>query len=170
MPSLDRIAYPRFGRVITAQQLERAYTPSQEELTWARGTVRTPNHLLCLGILLKSFQRLHYFPDLDAVPEVVVSHLRQCFHLDPAAQVAYHRSNTLYRHQQLIREWLEIEPYYGNAKARRLAARAALRASEVLDDPVDIVNATIDELQRQRIELPAYSTLDRFVVRAKGGE
>jgi hypothetical protein len=55
----------------TAQELERAYTPSQEELTWARGRVRTPNHLLCLGILLKSFQRLHYFPDLNAVPEVV---------------------------------------------------------------------------------------------------
>ena len=100
MPSLERTAYPRFGRVITAQELERAYTPSQEELTWARGTVRTPNHLLCLGILLKSFQRLHYFPDLDAVPEVVVNHLRQCLHLDPAAQAAYQRSNTLYRHQQ----------------------------------------------------------------------
>ncbi len=40
MPSLERTAYPRFGRVITAQELERAYTPSQEELTWARGTVR----------------------------------------------------------------------------------------------------------------------------------
>jgi Domain of unknown function (DUF4158) len=76
MPSLERTAYPRFARVITAQELERAYTPSQEELTWARGTVRTPNHLLCLGILLKSFQRLHYFPDLDAVPEVVVNHIR----------------------------------------------------------------------------------------------
>jgi hypothetical protein len=83
MPSLERTAYPRFGRVITAQELERAYTPSQEELTWARGTVRTPNHLLCLGILLKSFQRLHYFPDLDAAPEVVVNHIRQCFQLDP---------------------------------------------------------------------------------------
>jgi hypothetical protein len=46
MPSLERTAYPRFARVITAQELERAYTPSQEELTWARGTVRTPNHLL----------------------------------------------------------------------------------------------------------------------------
>jgi Domain of unknown function (DUF4158) len=41
-----------------------------------------------------------------------------------------------------------------------------LRASEILDDPVDIVNATIDELQRKRIELPAYSTLDRFADRA----
>jgi 5-methylcytosine-specific restriction endonuclease McrBC regulatory subunit McrC len=43
MTSLERIAYPRFARVITARELERAYTPSQEELTWARGTVRTPN-------------------------------------------------------------------------------------------------------------------------------
>jgi hypothetical protein len=72
----------------------------------------------------------------------------------------------MYRHQQLIREWLQVEPYYGNLKARRLAAGTALRVALMIDDPVDIVNAMLGELQRQRIELPAYSTLDRFADRA----
>jgi hypothetical protein len=134
-------------------------------MAWARATVRTPNHLLCLAVSLKCFQQLHYFPDLELVPEAVVNHVRQCFRLDAAAAAAYDRANTMYRHQQIIRNWLEIEPYYGNAKARRLATATALRASAILDDPVDIVNATIDELQRERIELPAYSTLDRFADR-----
>jgi hypothetical protein len=35
-----------------------------------------------------------------------------------------------------------------------------------LDDPVDIVNGILEELYRQRIELPAYSTLDRLAERA----
>lgn len=166
MPSLERTAYPRFGRVITARELELQYTPTEEEAAWVRATVRTSNHLLCLALGLKCFQRLHYFPPLTSVPEAVVHHLKQFFHLDAATLPTYDRPNTMYRHQQLIRTWLEIEPYYGNAKARRLAAATALQTAEVLDDPVDIANAVIGELQRERIELPAYSTLDRLTDRA----
>jgi CRISPR-associated endonuclease/helicase Cas3 len=44
---------------------------------------------------------LHYFPDLELVPEAVVNHVRQCFRLDPAAAAAYDRANTMYRHQQI---------------------------------------------------------------------
>ena len=62
MPSLERTAYPRFGRIVTALELERSYTPTQEEIVWTRAMVRTPNHLLCLAVSLKCFQRLHYFP------------------------------------------------------------------------------------------------------------
>jgi hypothetical protein len=40
------------------------------------------------------------------------------------------------RHRQLIRDWLEIQHYWGNLKVRRLAAAAALRASAILDDVV----------------------------------
>jgi hypothetical protein len=41
--------------------------------------------------------------------EIAVEPLQHAGYWDPAAQV-YQRSNTLYRHQQLIQEWLEIEP------------------------------------------------------------
>jgi hypothetical protein len=161
MPSLERTAYPRFGRVITALELERSYTPTDEEIAWMRSMVRTTNHRLCLAVSLKCFQRLHHFPELESVPETVINHLRQCLQMNQAVEVRYDRPNTMYRHRQLIRDWLEVQPYHDNIKARRIAASAALRASAVLDDPVDIVNAMIEELQRESIELPAYSTLDR---------
>ncbi len=38
--------------------------------------------------------------------------------------------------------------------------RAAREAAETLDQPVDIINATIDSLIQQQVELPAFSTLD----------
>jgi TnpA family transposase len=131
-----------------------------------RSMVRTTNHRLCLAVSLKCFQRLHHFPELESVPETVINHLRQCLQMNQAVEVRYDRPNTMYRHRQLIRDWLEVQPYHDNIKARRIAASAALRASAVLDDPVDIVNAMIEELQRESIELPAYSTLDRFAGRA----
>lgn len=166
MPSLERTAYPRFGRVITSRELESVYTPSGEERAWAASKVRTPDHLLSLTVLLKCFQRLHYFPSLELTPEIIITHVRQCLQLANTVRAAYDRQKTMYRHQQLIREWLEIEPYYGNRKARALAAGTALRIAAVIDDSVDIVNAMLGELQRERIELPAYSTLDRLADRA----
>jgi hypothetical protein len=38
----------------------------------------------------------------------------------------------------------------GNLKARRLAAGTALRVALMIDDPVDIVNAMLGELQRHQ--------------------
>ena len=83
MPSLERTAYPRFGRVITALELERSYTPTDEEIAWVRSMVRTTNHRLCLAVSLKCFQRLHHFPELESVPETVINHLRQCLQMTP---------------------------------------------------------------------------------------
>ena len=35
-------------------------------------------------------------------------------------------------------------------------------AAEVMDHPADLINVAIEELIRQRVELPAFSTLDRL--------
>ncbi|NYH80716.1 hypothetical protein FHR84_004082 [Actinopolyspora biskrensis] len=35
MASIDRTAYPRFKRVVSARELEEAFTPSAEEGAWA---------------------------------------------------------------------------------------------------------------------------------------
>jgi hypothetical protein len=62
MTSIERTAYPRFKCVVAARDLREAFTPTTEETIWARGLARTPPHLLSLVVLLKSFQRLGYFP------------------------------------------------------------------------------------------------------------
>ncbi|MET9566239.1 hypothetical protein [Streptomyces tauricus] len=36
------------------------------------GKARSPEHLLALVMMLRSYQKLGYFPDLDQVPELVV--------------------------------------------------------------------------------------------------
>ena len=43
-----------------------------------------------------------------------------------------------------------------------VAARAAHAAALIVQQRVDLVNAIIDELVRQRYELPAYSTLENI--------
>nr|WP_230625436.1 DUF4158 domain-containing protein [Cupriavidus necator] len=81
--------------------------------------------------------------------------------LSPGTRVGYDRkvSPTLFRHYTAVREFLGIQTYIGT-DANEITVRAARDAAETMDQPVDIINATIDALVLRQIELPAFSTLD----------
>jgi len=74
--SVDRTAYPRFGRVVSGREPAESFTPTDAEVAWARGRTQDRQHLLALVVWLKSYQRLGYFPKAGDVPLVVVRHAR----------------------------------------------------------------------------------------------
>jgi Domain of unknown function (DUF4158) len=69
MTSIERTAYPRLGRVVTARELDRL-SPLPDEIEWARDRASSDEHLLTLVVSLKCFQRLGYFPRCEQVPKV----------------------------------------------------------------------------------------------------
>jgi len=60
--SIERTAYPRFKRVVSARELEASFTPTLDEIAWAQSPTKSPAHLLGLVLALKCFQRLGRFP------------------------------------------------------------------------------------------------------------
>ncbi|WP_233171851.1 Tn3 family transposase [Dyella sp. ASV21] len=161
MANLERTAYPRFPRVITTRDLLQRYTPDADEVAWVSGFARGDRARLSLMVLLKTFQQLHHFPDLATVPPEITSHIRTVMGLKPSIEADYRGSKTLYRHYTAIRTHLNVKGYYGK-EAQHIAVRAAYEAAEVMDQRVDIINATIEELIFRRYELPAFSTLDKM--------
>ena len=81
MTSVDRTAYPRFGRVVPGRELAEAFTPTDAEVEWARAKTQDQQHLLALVVWLKAYQRLGYFPKVEDVPPVVVRHVREALGL-----------------------------------------------------------------------------------------
>ncbi|MGW3622532.1 DUF4158 domain-containing protein [Streptomyces sp. NPDC000880] len=67
MASVERTAYPRFKRTVSSRELHESFTPGPSEVAWARGKARSAEHVLALVVLLKSYQKLGYFPDLAEV-------------------------------------------------------------------------------------------------------
>jgi hypothetical protein len=59
------------------------------------------------------------------------------------------------RYRDAIREHLRVKPL--GDKARRVAAEAVADAALSMDDPVDLINVAIEELIKERFELPAFS-------------
>lgn len=166
MATLDRTAYPRFKRTYSARELSEIYTPTPEEIRFATTTARSDALRFNLLVLLKCFQRLGYFPALDEIPEVLVTHLRSCLGLIPdQAPFGYDTLRTLYRHHKLIREYLDVTSY-GKA-ARHQAALAIREAAHRMDRPADLINVAIEMLVKERFELPAFSTLDTLVSRVR---
>lgn len=160
MASIERTAYPRLKRSYTAKELERVYTPTADEARFIYSTARGTKNLLNAMILLKTSQRLGYFPKLEEVPEPIINHLRSWMSLKPDTTPGYGNPRVRYEHQAAIRKFRGIKPY--GKEAQRIALEAVQKAAQVMDHPADLINVAIAELIRQTFELPAFSTLDRL--------
>jgi hypothetical protein len=158
MTSVDRTAYPRFGRVVPGRELADAFTPADAEAEWARSRTQAPEHLLALAVLLKSYQRLGYFPKAEDVPSVVVRHVRGCLGIGPDVEFGQTAERTGKRHREFVRARMKVT--YDPARVREVAERAIRKAAQAKDNPADLINVALEELVRARCELPGYTTLD----------
>ncbi|MBQ1095040.1 Tn3 family transposase [Streptomyces sp. b94] len=160
MASVERTAYPRFKRTITSRELHQAFTPGTAEVAWVRGKARSAEHLLALVVLLKSYQKLGYFPDLSEVPHVVVEHVRGLLELGDEVEPRHDSTRTAARQRDFVRERLGV--VYDQERAREVALAAIYEAVQTKDNPADLINVALEKLVKARLELPGYSTLDEM--------
>ncbi|MGH9152297.1 MAG: Tn3 family transposase [Acidimicrobiales bacterium] len=165
MASIERTAYPRFRKVVSARELFEAFTPTPEEIAWATEATRTEANLLALVALLKAFQRLGYFPRLPEVPSPVVAHVRRRLGLGDEVLADADSARTLERYRALIREKVGVT--YDPEAARKLAEDAITSAAQTKDNPADLINVALEELVKARYELPGYTTLDEMAGRLR---
>ena len=144
--------------MISARELAESFTPAPGEVEWARGRTQNDQHFLALVVRLKCYQRLGYFPKLAEVPVMVVDHVRGKLELARDVAAVADAERTGKRHRQFVRDRLGVK--YAPAAVREVAATAIRTAVQCKDNPADLINVALDELVRQRCELPGYTTLD----------
>jgi hypothetical protein len=76
MTALERTIYPRFTRTPSAKEVRVLYTPVPADRAFVEKHARGPAQKFSLMIMLKVYQRLHYFPDLQTIPGPVLGHIR----------------------------------------------------------------------------------------------
>ena len=102
-----------------------------------------------------------YFCQFEFIPRPIIDHIRTCLSLgEKASAIAPERSRR--RYTEAIRQYLKISTY--NKQGQKIVAKAVGQAATVRDHPADLVNVAIEELVKERYELPAFSTLDRLVL------
>ncbi len=164
MSSIERTVYPRFTRAPSVKELREIYTPTPTDVAFVATKARGPAQKFALMILLKVYQRLHYFPDPQSIPGALISHIRAVMKL-PEGLVPDISPATLYRYYGVLREHLELESQ--GKHARHVAAQAMHAAAQVMENPADLINAAIETLLVEHCELPAFSTPDRMAGRIR---
>jgi len=158
VPVIADTAYPRLPAELATAELE-AFTPEAAELAFARQRTRRSGPRLALLVLLKTFQRLGYFPNLADVPAAIVAHVAAAADVAGAVPEIASYNDTTYRVRlaALVRDFVGVAGYDG--EARSAIVRACIEAARTRDDLADIINAGIEELLRCRRELPTFGTL-----------
>ena len=166
MASLESTAYPQFLSFYSTEDLRQFFTVEAEDLEWLKSQARSASTRLGLGVLLKCFQHLWYFPSsVDAAPPEVIDHVREALGLGKSIRAQHVSGVTLLRHKAKVLEYLRVQSFYGVDAVSR-TERLALEAAELLDQRSDIINAMIEGLIMVRYELPAFSTLEDLAERA----
>lgn len=158
MPVIADTAYPRLPADPGPAELE-AFTPEPAELAFARQRTRQPGPRLALLVLLKTFQHLGRIIRLADIPAGIVNHVAASAGLASHTGELTGYGDTTYRVRlaALVRSYVGVAGY--DHEARGIAAQACIEAARTRDDLADIVNAGIEELLRQRRELPVFGTL-----------
>jgi TnpA family transposase len=163
--AIERTAYPRFKKNLSTRELQTIYTPTPEEMAFVRHRNYDPQAQLNLMVSLKCFQRLGYFPAADDIPQAIIDHLRLTLQLPPDLQYGYQVRRTRYRHHTLIQNYLQVTDYASGGEA--VVTATVMAMAPQMGDPADLINVAIEELIRQRFELPAFSTLNHLVQRLR---
>ena len=165
MTSIERTAYPRFKRQFTSKELTEIYTPTNSEIAFAYSATKNEINILNLLVILKSFQRLGYFPSIADIPLKIINHIRSHLKFKDEIILGYESKKTMYRHRTAIRSYLTVKSF--NQTALHLAVSTVNESATVMDNPADLMNVAIAELIKNRYELPGFNTLNRLVRRVR---
>ena len=120
--------------------------------------------VVCYLILLKTFKGLKYFVRLKQVPKRIIDHIVRHLGCESIPDLSkFDGSKTRFRHIARIRSYLNMIAFGEESIA--MIESAIANACQVRGDLADIINVAIEELVHHRHELPAFSTLCRFVYR-----
>lgn len=162
MTAIHETAYPRVRSSITEKELVEIYTPEKDEIEFINKNAKKDSSKLGLLILLKLFQRLGYFPNINDIPFQIIDYIGVVAGFKNIKSNIKIYSKIKYRwlHMSIIRDYLNIKAFSNGGKEFML--EVMLKASHFKDIIADIINVAIEEMVAQRYELPAFSTFLRI--------
>ncbi|MEU0382715.1 DUF4158 domain-containing protein [Streptomyces cyaneofuscatus] len=143
MTSIERTAYPRFKRLITAHELHLFSSPTRDEVQWAADATDDDEHLLALLLVLKSYQRMGCFPALEDVPAQVVEFVRRQVELPEGTLPVYRAERTARHHRGLVRKRVGVK--YDQGEARRIVERSIRKEAAAKSRPADLINIALEK-------------------------
>jgi len=167
MTAIHETAYPRIRSNLSDKELCQLYTPTPEDLGFINHSTKSTVAAFGGLVLLKTFQRLGYFPSFDTLPPRLIIHIAKASDIQTPHDTLklYEQDGFRKWHLPMIRKHQGITAFRDGG--RRVLVGAVIEASQSKDILADIINVGIETLVKARYELPAFSTLRRAAQKAR---
>ncbi len=168
MAAVHETAYPRIKANSLQRDIKRLYTPTPTECKWVKNRRIDKASILGNLVLLKCFQRLGYFPNLNIIPMSLINHVAQCLTLQPpdTPKLLLSSPQSIKRAKSAIRAYRKVKRIE-TSKQMEWLTDFSLKMAETKDNVIDIINAMIEILLKERFELPGFSTLERIAASSR---
>lgn len=153
--------YPILKDNMSLQELNSCFMPTEEELKFVENETRSLASKFCFLITLKTFQNLGYFIAIKSIPKNILDFISEQLFIDKYDEFLndYGNSRTRTYHMDKILKRLSVKNYSENGD--EIVSNVARNTAIVRENLPDIINACIETLLHDRIELPAFSRLHR---------
>lgn len=162
-------AYRTVEPHMSAEDVERIFTPNQAELAFVKTLVSGPVPTTAMLVHLKMLQGYGRMEALNKIPPSVRNHVAKCAGLAYSPTLRelgrFEKSGGKVPKIRKLREYLNLTPL--DSKGFAWLNHVAEEAAEIQQSVADIINVMLEELVRHRFEFPAFSTLDRTAFKAR---
>lgn len=161
MVLIEKTIYPRFNKNISKSELIDYYTPSDKEINLAYRNTNGQSQVCIFLVLLKSFEKLRYFPKYNSIPKKLFKYIQDTLLLNIESDINI-SEKTLQRYKHIIRRFLNIK----NNKVNRnnLIINTVAKFEPITEYQEDVFNAVIETLIKNNFELPSFKVLDRIIL------
>jgi hypothetical protein len=166
MAAIHDTAYPRLTENVTVATLQQIYSPSEREIVWSKAHRLNKSSRLLILVFLKCFQRLGYFPRIRDIPKPIISSIADTLNCRSDDWVSNVPSSTQSRLHIKVRLYINVTKYSVEEHSEWLKETAGVLA-RTKENTIDIINALLEYLIKEQIELPAFSTLNRIAINAR---
>jgi hypothetical protein len=162
MAAIHETAYPRIKPIFTQKELIEIFKPNDTELLLLDAKTKKTSNVSRLGFMLflKYYQYLGQPVKIKHIDDSIKQYVAEQLNISSQINLKKYSQATRTRHMKIIREYLNINS--DKQARRRLMKATALQAATIKENLADIINRIIEELFRERYELPAYKSLVRL--------
>lgn len=160
MTLINKTIYPRFNTIFSESDLVKFYTPSDDEVKFARKEVKGDLNVCIFLITFKVYQNLRYFPDESDIPKPIIKHLKKLTKIRDKHKIEFKDRSTR-RYKSIIRNYfnVNVDKDFINA----LIIKSVKEYEPLMESSEDIFNAVVEVLLRNNCELPSFRALNRII-------
>lgn len=168
MPAISETIYPVLLSKYTDKALEINFKPTAADIAFVKSKAKQRKNQCLLLVMLMVSNHLHYIPQLADIPYALIKYISSFLGqvvFQKKALIELKTSGTLKRYINAVREYLKFENDSEQTKA--FCFENGVGIAETKNNIVDIINALIEKMTREDIELPAFSTIEKIARKSR---